>query len=83
MTDDERLADVLAQHTASACNCGHAIGWGDIAWNNSSTEAGTDCCTVEIQCEACQREIAHFFSWYPHIEDNTDLVHVLETDWRF
>jgi hypothetical protein len=78
---DERLKTVLRAHDAEFCACGHEIGFGDIAWNNGSTEYGTGYCSVEIQCEGCQREIAHIDSWYPEIYERDELLYVLETDW--
>lgn len=77
----KRLRAILREHKALRCTCGHYVGFGDIAWNNGSTEYGTDYTTVEIQCVACDREIAHIDSWYPSIESRDELLHVLETDW--
>lgn len=78
---DVRLKAVLRAHDAEFCECGHEIGFGDIAWNNGCTEYGTGYSTVEIQCEGCQREIAHIDSWYPEICDQDELLGVLERDW--
>jgi len=77
----KRLKAVLRQHKAERCTCGHRIGFGDIAWNNGSTEYGTEYCVVEIQCVACDREIAHIDSWYPGIDNREELLGVLERDW--
>lgn len=79
---DRTLKQILADHNATACpECGQEIGWGDIAWNNGSTEYGTGYSTVEIQCNTCQHEIAHIDSWYPEISSNDELLYVLHNDW--
>lgn len=77
----KRLRNILQEHDADVCECGHYIGFGDIAWNNGCTEYGTGYSTVEIQCVGCDREIAHIDSWYPSIDDRDDLLGVLERDW--
>lgn len=76
-----RLGAVLALHDTQKCECGHKVGWGDIAWNNACTEAGTGYSIVEIQCLSCQKEIAHIDSWRSPIEDKDDLLCVMEEDW--
>jgi hypothetical protein len=38
--EDERLERILSDHIAEYCQCGHKLGWGDIAWNTATTEAG-------------------------------------------
>lgn len=81
LSPHERLKTVLRAHDTELCECGHEIGFGDIAWNNGCTEYGTGYSSVEIQCVGCDREIAHIDSWYPEIEDKEDLLHVLERDW--
>jgi nitrate/TMAO reductase-like tetraheme cytochrome c subunit len=80
---DERLAEILKEHNASNCrHCGHKIGWGDIAWNNGSTEAGTGYSTVQITCEGCAQEVAHFNSWFSPIDNQEDLLYVMTDDWQ-
>jgi len=84
-TEDQtqRLLAILNEHGARMCKCGHAIGWGDIAWNNGSTKAGTEHCDVEIECEACYVEIVHIQSWWPGIDDVDDILEVLSSEpWR-
>lgn len=82
----KRLAAVLNEHEATVCpGCQHPIGWGDIAWNNGSTEAGTPMAWIEIQCSICQREVAGIWSWWPEIDENNferDVVCILEQDWH-
>lgn len=81
-TLDERLQLLLAKHRTRRCKeCGHRIGWGDIAWSNGSTEVGTGYCSVEIQCAVCNHEIVYFNSWYPGIESRNELLYVLNNDW--
>ena len=79
--DSLKLKGILREHDAEFCKNGHEIGWGDIAWNDASTEAGTGYCTVQIECSVCQSEIVHIDSWYPWIDDAHDILHVLERDW--
>lgn len=79
---NKELVRLLLEHNARRCKCGHRIGWGDIAWNNGNTEAGTGYSMVVIQCEACQAGIAKINSWYPEIEDRDDLLYVLGKDWE-
>ena len=82
-TRDTELARILADHNATTCpECGNAIGWGDIAWNNAGTLAGTPFATIEIQCAACDTEIAHIESWYPGIDGQDELLYVLDKDWE-
>lgn len=78
---DKELKEILIKHNAEFCKCGHEIGWGDIAWNQAVTEYGTEHGYVEIQCLACQEEITEFHTWYPFIEDQEDVIHVLKNDW--
>lgn len=78
----EALKEILRQHDAEFCSsCGHEIGFGDIAWNNGNTEYGTGYSMIEIQCVGCDHEIAHVESWYPLIEEQSELVYVLGKDW--
>lgn len=80
---NKELVRILLEHDARRCKeCGHRIGWGDIAWNNGQTEAGTGHSSVEIQCSVCQTEIVYFHSWYPEIEDREDLLYVMGKDWE-
>ena len=79
---NNELKRILRKHGKEKCpKCQHEIGWGDIAWNNGSTEAGTECSTVEIQCEGCFEEIAHVTSW-SWVEGTDDLLEVLDCDWE-
>lgn len=87
MEDSERLKKILRDHNSEFCpNCGHEIGFGDIAWNGISTFDGTPCSYFLIQCINCQTEIAWINSWYPIDdsggEDLEELLHVLESDWE-
>ncbi len=84
--EDEHLLDLLTQHSCERCRnpeCDHAIGWGDIAWNNRGTDAGTPYCAVEIICCVCGTDRARITSWYPSIDDHRDILYVLRTeeDW--
>lgn len=80
---DGRLRAILARHNASACtNCGRIIDRGDIAWNASSTMAGTPTSFVEIQCQACDTEIAQVFSWWPSVQSFREAVNILAQDWH-
>jgi hypothetical protein len=84
MTTDEKLTAILAKHGKSNCpKCGRLLDRGDVAWNNADTEAGTPFTWVEIQCQQCDTEIAHFSSWWPGADDLDELVeNVLANDWR-
>lgn len=80
---DAEFARVLAEHDASLCpSCGRQLDRGDVAWNNSGTEAGTPYSVLEIICQNCAREIVCIHSWYPEIEDFNEFVDVLERDWN-
>jgi len=86
MTEKEAekyFREILLEHSMSNCPiCGKVIDRGDVAWNNASTEAGTPCCSVEIQCLGCDTEIAHIESWWPGIDDFEDVIEVLSRDWK-
>lgn len=84
---NERLKKVLIDHNAEFCDCGHEISFGDIAWNEGQTEAGTPTSWIHIQCQACQTEMAWVSSWTWFDEELTDnerldrVVSILEQDW--
>lgn len=80
MEYDEIFQQILKQYKKDICpNCGKIIDRGDLCWNNPSTDAGTDYCVVEIQCQQCDTEIAHGHSWYPGADNFEELVNnVLE-----
>lgn len=84
MTDteiDRRIQEILEERGYAACpECGRHLDRGDIAWNGAITEAGTDHCFVEIQCQQCDAEVVSFYSWYPGIESLDELVYVLDED---
>ena len=82
-SESQRLRDILLEHKSLFCGCcGHEIGFGDIAWNNGQTEYGTPYTMIEVQCEACQNEIAQISAW-TEIESNDDLLDVLSDEWRW
>jgi len=85
-SEDVRLKNVLKEHDAEKCICGHKIGWGDLAWNEGQTEAGTPCSSVYIECQACLTELAwiHSWKWFTEDEDYKidRLLTILEQDWR-
>ena len=79
----KQLREILQCHDALNCpDCGREIDRGDIAWNSPSTEAGTPMSFVEIICQGCQTGIAHVWSWWPGIDDFSDVLKVLEDDWN-
>lgn len=72
---ERALSDLLVAAGYSPCSkCGRQIDRGDVAWNNPSTEAGTDYTVVEIQCQGCNSEIVRFTSWWPGADNFEDLV---------
>lgn len=79
--DEIKLGEILKKHNAERCSNGHKIGFGDIAWNCASTEAGTDFSTVDIICTLCGLEVVLIRSWYPWIETADELLSVIESDW--
>jgi hypothetical protein len=83
MTDSEldaAFAAELDKRGKRICPvCAKVIDRGDVAWNQGSTEAGTDYSVVEIQCEGCQTEIGHFATWYD-VSDFDDVIRVMD-DW--
>lgn len=85
ITEDKQaaaLAAILQKHNAAQCpNCQHPIGWGDVAWNSGSTEEGTEYSVIEIQCTACDTEILYLHSWYAPIDDESEIIYVLQTEW--
>lgn len=83
MSDVERLKKILREHDAEVCpNCGHEIGFGDLAWNEARSEAGTPYTVIEIQCINCQTEIVQIMSWFPTADYPEELLNILETDWK-
>lgn len=79
---DDRLIAVLQKHNAQTCaSCGFEVGWGSIAWNNATSEAGTPCAVVYVICDRCGSNIALVFTWKPCIEDLDEVLSVLEEDW--
>lgn len=85
MTEEEaerQFAAELERRGLSHCpECGTKIDRGHVAWNNASTEAGTECCSVEIECLKCGHEIGHWESWWPGIDGFEDLVKNVLDDW--
>lgn len=80
-----RLHSILDKHDARYCpECNHEIGFGDIAWNNASTEAGTPYTWIYIHCAVCNTEIHRIMSWYPEIMsyEKDILLDVIEEDWK-
>jgi hypothetical protein len=79
---DIKLKKYLKDHGVEFCpKCNKEIDRYDIAWNNSST-GWTPVTVVEIQCQKCDNEIAHFESWYPCANDLEELVYNVFYDWR-
>ena len=56
--------------------CGNALSPEALEFYNGSTEAGTDCCSIEITCDVCGKEIWRGGSWYPGIETREELIEV-------
>lgn len=87
MTEQEaekELSLLLKEKNCNICPmCRKIIDRGDIAWNNPSTEAGTDYTIVEIICSCCDTEIARISSWYPGADSFAELVEEVlsEEDW--
>lgn len=85
---EEKLKNILREHGAESCSCGHELGFGDIAWNEGQTEAGTPASWIQIQCLVCQRENAwiHSWTWFDEelsYEERTEkILSILEKDWR-
>lgn len=87
VTELDRLKKILRQHNTEFCtSCRHEIGFGDIAWNEGQTEAGTPTSWIQIQCLSCQKEIAWISSWTWFNEDEDRQVEtilgILEKDWK-
>lgn len=81
MDADKEFKRIMSEHGKDKCpNCGKEIDRGDVAWNNRSTDAGTDYATGEIQCSACDTEIANGSSWYPGADDFEEFVENLLED---
>lgn len=78
----QRLKNILESKKASVCECGRQIDFGDIAWNNGSTEYGTGYSVVEIECQECDEEIKIIHSWYPEISSTKELLDVIDEDWE-
>lgn len=82
-SDDKRFAEILAKHGATHCpNCGKKIDRGDVAWNSGQTEWGTPNTYVEIMCARCDTEIVWFRSWYPEVNNFTELLDQVMEDWE-
>jgi hypothetical protein len=58
--------------------CGNAFSPENLTYYNTSTEAGTPCCGIEITCDVCNKAIWRGGSWYPSIDDNEELLEVAE-----
>jgi len=78
----EVFEDYLKVHNAIHCKCGRKIDRGDVRWNNPYTEAGTPFTVVDIVCQKCDTEIAHFSSWYPGADNFEDLIEFVFKDWE-
>jgi hypothetical protein len=79
--EDERLERILSDHIAEYCQCGHKLGWGDIAWNTATTEGGTDYSTIQIQCVVCDEEITYLATWSIDINTVEYLLDEIELNW--
>src|SRR5690349_17570176 len=63
---DAVLAAKLESMGKSACpSCGRRLDRGDVAWNEASTSEGTPITWAHIQCQACDTEVAEWWSWWP------------------
>lgn len=54
--------------------CGNALSPKNLEYWNRSTEAGTPCCFIEIECDVCNKVIWRGGSWYPSIDDREELM---------
>jgi hypothetical protein len=79
---DKTLSRKLDEMGKTKCpNCGRILDRGDVAWNSASTEAGTDYSRAHIQCQACETEIADWWSWYPCADTFEEFVENVLPDW--
>ena len=79
MDEDILLLEVLKRKGKDSCpKCGRKIDRGDLSWNNSTTEAGTDYSVVECQCQECFSEVFMFHTWYPSIDTIEELIQEID-----
>lgn len=56
--------------------CNNALSPAALEYYNRASEAGTDCCNIEIICDVCDKEIWRGGSWYPGIDTKDELLDV-------
>lgn len=72
----DKLDSILAEY--KNCSCGQPLQWGDISWNNGSTEAGTPYASLQIECPNCGMDILCKSEW-TEIEDEEDILIIIES----
>ncbi len=78
---DDGVRDALLRKGYANCtNCEKPLDRMDVSWNNASTEAGTPCCWIDVICSECGSSASHFSSWWPGIDGDDDLIHVIDSD---
>ena len=75
---ERKLRSALKELGKENCpNCKREIGLIDAAWNEASTEYGTEYSVMQITCQACDTEVWHKETWaaIESIEDFIEELH--------